>query len=325
MVGGKLILAAAVLGTMGTVAEAQQQKGAAMQSPRQALLEMLSGREEDFKKHLTLEVQEKLGDALKSAPPGNNPVQVMNDAKTAGGDNLQSFDTGPILFSFNNPQRNERLEVRIDGDEIHGDEDDMQLSLHALRSGADQEVPVGIRLALAWRQQQGIWRVNAVTVSATVPVGDPRILDKSWWIPPAIGPVGGSGSAAPAATPTPAVAKMTPARSVRLIGIAEGVYSKKHPDVGYTCLLSELVNIGKGLDNGESYTFIDPEFADGVYNGYKFVLRGCIGRPAKTFQITAEPVSGAGKAYCTDTSLELRASDDGRGLSCIASGKPVRR
>jgi hypothetical protein len=297
-----------------------------MQSPRQALLEMLSGRDEDFKKHLTVEVQEKLGDWLKTAAPGSaNPIQAMNQARAAGGDNLQTFDDGPIFFSLNNPQRNERLEVRIDGDELHGDQDEMQLSLHALRNGVEQEVPVRIRLALAWKQQQGIWRVNAITMSATVPVGDPRILDKSWWVPPAIGTIGAAATPDATSTPANAVPKMTPMRSVRLIGIAEGVYSKKHPDIGYTCLLSELVNIGKGLDNGESYTFLDPEFAGGVYNGYKFVLRGCIGKPAKSFQITAEPVSGAGKAYCTDTSMELRASDDGRGSSCMSSGKPVRR
>lgn len=325
MVGGKLILVAAVVGAMGIVLESQQQKTPALQSPRQAVLEMFSGREEDFKKHLTLEVQEKLGDFLKSAAPGSaNPIQAMSQAKAAGGDNLQSFDAGPILFSFNNPQRNERLEVRVDGDELHGDENDMQLSLHALRNGAEQDVPMGIRLALAWKQQDGIWRLNAFTVSATIPVGNPRILDKSWWVPPAIGPIAGP---APAATPEPAnaPAKMSPARSVRLIGIAEGVYSKKHPEIGYTCLLSELVNIGKGLDNGETYQFMDPEFADGVYNGYKFVLRGCIGKPAKSFRVTAEPVSGVGKAYCTDTSLELRAADDGHAASCLASGRPVRQ
>lgn len=321
MVGGKLIFIAAVVGAMGIVSQSQQKT---VQSPRQAILEMLSGREEDFKKHLTLEVQEKLGDLLKSAAPGSaSPIQAMSQAKAAGGDNLQTFDDGPILFSFNNPQRNERLEVRVDGDDLDGDEDDMRLSLHALRNGREQDVPVGIRLALAWKQQAGIWRLNAFTISATLPVGDPRILDKSWWVPPAIGPIGGSGTAVSAASPTSAVPKITPARSVRLIAVAEGVYSKKHPDIGYTCLLSDLVNIGKGLNNGETYTFIDPEFADGVYNGYKFVLRRCIGKPARSFQVTAEPLSGVGKAYCEDTSLELRAADDGKGASCVASGRPV--
>jgi len=118
---------------------------------------------------------------------------------------------------------------------------------------------------------------------------------------------------------------MSAARSVRLIGVAEGVYSRKHPDIGFTCLLSDLVNIGKGLDNGEPYTFMDPEFADGIYNGYKFVLRRCIGKPAKSFQVTAEPLSGVGKAYCLDTSFELRAADDGKEASCLASGRPVRQ
>jgi hypothetical protein len=202
----------------------------------------------------------------------------------------------------------------------------MQLSLHSVRNGVDQETPIGWRLQLGWKQQQRIWRLNALTVSVSIPVGDPKILDKSTWIPPVISSL---DNASPTPAPTPAAAnappKITPARSVRLIGLAEGFYAKKHPEVGFTCFLSELVNVGRGSENGELYKFMDPEFADGVYNGYRFTLSGCKGKPAKAFQVIAEPLSGSGRAYCSDSTLELRASDDGRGSSCLASGRPVRQ
>jgi hypothetical protein len=119
--------------------------------------------------------------------------------------------------------------------------------------------------------------------------------------------------------------KMPPARSLRLIGLAENIYAQKHPEMGFTCSLAELVEIGKGLEDGEPYKFMDTEFAGGVYGGYRFILSGCSGKTVKAFQITAEPLSGAGRAYCSDQSHELRASEDGRGATCMAAGKFVRQ
>lgn len=306
-------------------AGAQQKTEAPPQSPRQAIIEMLSGGDEAFKKHLTVEVQAKVNEVFKdAAPPGSNPLQAVAAAKAMGGDHLETFEAGPILFSFNNAQQHERLEIRIDSDETRGDEDDMQLSLHSVRNGVDLDTPVGWRLQLGWKQQQGIWRLNTLTVSVSMPVGDPRILDKSSWIPPAISDMADSASgSAPAPAPTDATPRMSPARSVRLIGLAEGFYAKKHPEVGFTCFLSELVNVGRGSENGEPYKFMDPEFANGVYNGYRFALSGCAGKPVKSFRVTAEPLSGSGRAYCSDSTLELRASDDGHAATCLASGKAV--
>ena len=320
-----LVRATVVAGILSCAGTAQQ-KTEAPQSARQALIEMFFGGDEAFKKHLTIEVQAKVSESLKAAaPPGSNPLQALTTAKAMGGDNFESFAAGPILFSFNNPQRHERLEIRVDSDEIRGDEDNMQLSLHAVRNGVDQDTPIGLRLELAWKQQQGVWRLNNLMVSVNLPVGDPRILDKSTWIPPVISSLG-EAKPAPAPTPDPnAPPKISPARSVRLIGLAEGFYAKKHPDIGFTCFLRELVNVGRGSDNGEVYKFIDPEFADGTYNGYKFTLSGCTGKPVKAFKVTAEPLNGSGRAYCSDASLELRASEDGRGSSCLAAGKLVRQ
>jgi hypothetical protein len=119
--------------------------------------------------------------------------------------------------------------------------------------------------------------------------------------------------------------KMTPVRAVRLIGLAEDIYAQKHPGTGFTCFLSELINVGRGFDDGEPYKFMDPEFAQGVYNGYRFSLAGCGGSPVKSFQVTAEPASGAGRAYCSDATHVLRGSDDGNGASCLVSGKIVQR
>jgi hypothetical protein len=118
---------------------------------------------------------------------------------------------------------------------------------------------------------------------------------------------------------------MTPLRAMRMIGMAENIYAQNHPGMGYTCSMADLVNVGKGLDEDGVYKFMDAEFAGGIYNGYRFTLAGCDRKPARAFHVVAEPVAGKGKAYCSDHTNNLRASDDGRGVTCLMSGKVARR
>lgn len=319
---------------LGIFVRAQQPAVVESQSPRQAALEMLAGDEAAFKKHLTIEMQAKL-DALtkNSSAATSNPLQMVWDAKAAGAASMEKFNSGPILVSFNNASEHERLEIHVDGDELRseGQEDIMLLSLHLLRQGEEEDLAFGLRFFLSWKQQLGIWRLNELTVSAHVPIGDPRVLDKSWWAAPPVGPLT-LIAAAPAATvsrvspstaPVDGHSKMSVVRSLRLIGLAENIYADKHPESGFTCSISDLVEIGKGIQDGEPFKFMDPEFAGGVYNGYKFVFSGCLGKPAKTFRIAAEPLSGAGRAYCSDPTHLLRAAEDGHAATCLASGKPV--
>src|SRR6478672_5109462 len=90
------------------------------QSPRQALIEMFSGGEAPFKKHLTLEMQSKLQNLMKSSPDNApNPLLALAGAKSSGANGFQSFDIGPILFAFSNPDEHQRYEVAIDSDEQH--------------------------------------------------------------------------------------------------------------------------------------------------------------------------------------------------------------
>jgi hypothetical protein len=284
---------------------------------------MLSGGEAPFKKHLTLEMQSKLQNMMKgSLDNAPSPFQVLTGANAAGSSQFQSFDIGPILFAFNNPEQHERYEVEIDSDEPRGEEDTMGLSLHLVRNGVEREIPVGLRFVVKLKRQTGIWRLNTVTLSATLPMGDPRILEKSWW-GPALAAVSGSTDDANVAS---AVViderpKMNPLRAVRMIGMAENIYVQRHPGAGYTCSISDLVNIGKGMDEEGMYKFMDAEFAGGLYNGYRFRITGCERAPARVFRVTAEPVGGRGTAYCSDNTNNLRAADDGRGTTCLVSGK----
>jgi len=294
------------------------------QSPRQALIEMLSGGEAPFKKHLTLEMQSKLQNLMKGSPDNApSPLQVLTGAKSSGSNRFQSFDIGPIFFAFTNPEQHERYEIEIDSDEQHGDDDTMALSLHLVRNGVEREIPVGLKIIAKLKRQAGIWRLTAVNLNASLPVGDPRILEKSWWGPTLAAAAAGAGAetSASSAVVIDERPKMNPLRAVRMIGMAENLYAQMHPGAGYTCNLSNLVNIGKGMDEEGMYKFMDAEFADGLYNGYRFTITGCDHAPARVFRVIAEPVAGRGKAYCSDNTNNLRAAEDGRGTTCLVAGK----
>ena len=306
---------------------ASGQRGTRDQSPRQALIEMLSGGEAPFKKHLTLEMQSKLQNLMKgSHDNAPNPFLALTGAKSSGVNGFQSFDIGPILFAFSNPDEHERYEVDIDSDEQRGEEDTMGLSLHLVRNGVEREIPVGLKILAKLKRQAGIWRLTAVNLNASLPVGDPRMLEKSWWEPTLAALAGTSDeTAAASAVVIDERPKMNPLRAVRMIGMAENLYAQMHPGAGYTCNLSNLVNIGKGMDEEGMYKFMDAEFAGGLYNGYKFTLTGCERAPAKMFRVVAEPVAGRGKAYCSDNTNNLRTADDGRGSTCLVAGKIARK
>jgi hypothetical protein len=306
---------------------ASGQRGTRDQSPRQALIEMLSGGEAPFKKHLTVEMQSKLQNLMKgSLDNAPNPLLALTGAKSSGGSGFQSFDIGPILFAFSNPDEHERYEVEIDSDEQRGEEATMGLSLHLVRNGVEREIPVGLKILAKLKRQAGIWRLTTVNLNASLPVGDPRMLEKSWWEPTLAALAGTSDeTAATSAVVIDERPKMNPLRAVRMIGMAENLYAQMHPGAGYTCNLSNLVNIGKGMDEEGMYKFMDAEFAGGLYNGYKFTLTGCERAPAKMFRVVAEPVAGRGKAYCSDNTNNLRAADDGRGSTCLVAGKIARK
>jgi len=312
-----------VLTILACVCGAEQRNSAA-QSPRQAIIEMFSGGETQFRKHLTVEMQRKLEEAMNESS-SSVPLQALTTSKSSVPDHFQAFDLGPILFSFNNPEQHERYEVQIDSEEPRGDEDIMGLSLHLIRNGIEEQIPMAVRFVLNMKQQEGLWRLDAVTLSATLPLGDPRILEKSWWAPALLAASGPKSESSPAAVLVEERPRMTPLRAVRMIGMAEDIFAQNHPGIGYTCNMADLVNVGKGLDENGVYKFMDAEFSGGVYNGYRFTLTGCDRKPARSFHVIAEPIAGKGQAYCSDNTKSLRASDDGRGVTCLISGKLARK
>jgi len=293
------------------------------QTARQALIEMVTKGGDAIQKHLTLEVQELLKSAGKP-----NPAMAMFGS--LGGDkNLQGFETGDILFTYgDSPQA--RYEVHVDNDDLAGDEASLSLSLHNFRDGKEQEESLGLFMSshftVSMKLQQNVWRLSKISIAAEIPVGDAKFFEKTFLKPDtALAYTGtpatvsdvhtefvvhpGEGENSPAA-----VALMEPKQVVTMLALAETMFARMHPDEGFTCSLSELTEMSKMMG-------LDQQVNSGTYNGYRFALAGCEGKPAGSFQVTAEPTAAkpGAKSFCTDATQNVRVSDDARG--CLSSGK----
>ncbi len=100
-----------------------------------------------------------------------------------------------------------------------------------------------------------------------------------------------------------------------MIGMMEYTYAQSHPEIGFSCSLSELTQ------NANPF-YGDALITGDVFQGYKLSVTGCQGKPAGSYQVVTEPVAAGGKAFCTDATRNVRVADDGRGSSCLAAGRP---
>jgi len=115
--------------------------------------------------------------------------------------------------------------------------------------------------------------------------------------------------------------KNTILTAVRTLNTAEIAYSQRHPDLGYTCSLSDLSTAWE----------IDTDLHDKGTQGYTFKLN-CSpaqpgGRVAK-YQLLAYPSAGSKKpgtvVYCSDESDVIRISHTDSPEDCLKKGRDLR-
>jgi hypothetical protein len=284
------------------------------QTPRQALIEMISGGQEGAMKHLTIEMQKSLQGDGKNSPIAQ--LATFDQIKAASSD-FQVFETGQVLLSANNPKSNEKFEVHVDSDDLSGDTDNMDISFHQFRDGVEQDIPYAAmlsRFTVGMKKQENIWRLNELSINIKVPVGDPKLLEK-FDTGMGTGMFGGKvamGSAGKQEKPR----ELSPKETITMIAFAESSFARSHPEIGFTCTLSDLAKTNPFS--------LDPRIFTGEpYHGYKFTLSGCQEKPSGSFRLIAEPIvpAAGAEAYCTDATNNIRSSDDGRGSTCLASGK----
>jgi hypothetical protein len=282
----------------GTMLLAQAQRGA--QTPRQALVQILTTG--DILNHLpeaTRAAIEKSGSASSLMLPAMQ-MQAMSKG-------FQVFPAGSVLLSVIQPT-GEKFQVNIDRDELRGDRDDMELSVHGFKNGEEQPLGgVTPRLTLGMMLERGAWRIQQVGFNIAVKLDDPEFLKA----------LQKSGTQHPGMSD-----EITAMSTLRRIVAAERSYRTAHPEHGYTCSLRDLVS-GRGQMASSPAAALDPALASGQSGIYSYTLSGCGSAPSPAFQVLAVPSQAGKRAFCADQTGTLKAASTDAAAECMASGATV--
>jgi hypothetical protein len=277
------------------------------QTARQALIEMFTGKSPDaFVKHLPAAASQAL--LHKGEMPGNSMVQRISTIgrQWTTQEHQQIFDEGPTLLVSEQEEGQQKVktEVDVERDNLMGESDEIEVSIHVYRDGMEEFLPVVPRLIFSMTQEKEIWKLTEATLAAHVPLTDPDYLkgvrkeeDK-------------------------AIEGMASGR-IRMIAAAEVQFASSHPDRGYSCNLTELFSKGDSADAADQ----PPEFSAAGFasdsSGYHFSLTDCDGTPALRFHATAVPAEADSgmKAFCADESGKVRFEVNGKGSSCLTRGQ----
>jgi hypothetical protein len=309
----------------GTTAGAPQ---AAPQTARQALLEMFFSKTPGtLVKHLPMATRtalEKSG-ALTSL----QQYATMASQLQTQGQNVQTYETGSVLLSGENPQTGEKVEITVENDALRGDQDDIEVSFQMYKNGAAQKGPFMPQITFSMKQEGQVWTLNEISVTLHLPLADPDFLKA---ITEKMTPQAGTARATGTFVPRSEVSVQAGGSdaiviaAMRTILTAEVTYATSYPMVGYSCTLSDLDGFGGGTPNEHQAMLINSGLASGKRYGFVFALSGCGGTPATSFHLTAAPNGNSygRKAFCADQSGVIRSSSDGNPATCMASGTPAQ-
>jgi len=300
------------------------------QTARQALVEMFFSKTPGtFEKHLPQATRA----AMRKAGAGSGPSKLegfsaLISQLAAHGQQLQTFDAGPMLMSIEDPQTHAKFEITVERDDLRADEDEIELSFHGYKDGETQTAGTKVRLTFTMKQEADSWRLNEIMVAVGVSLTDPAFLKAMETGMKAAS----QGSAQYSANAPSTLAGMSAANEasavagVRTFNTAEISYAATYSGHGFTCALSDLGGMGGGVPSEHQAMLIDPRLAAGRKNGYLFALSGCDGNPATRYRISAAPAdpSSGTRAFCSDESAVIRFSPDGKAASCLSMGKPLQ-
>lgn len=327
MMGKSWLLALILTGAVPFSAAAD---AAVPQTARQALIEMFfSPTPGTLEKHLP----EVTRAAIKKAQAGSGtsrltPYAMLTNLMQTQGQQLQTFETGPTLMSFEASQQHSKFEIMVEREERKGDEDRMELSFHAYKDGEPQTAGVRPHVTFTMQQEAGVWRLYEVLVALNVSLTDPDLL-KAIGNPARPMATSDDSSQVQAVSNSSAMRAGNEASAVsalRTLMIAQTSYATLYPARGYTCSLSDLGGMGGTDRNEHQAMLIDPRLASGKKSDYRFTFSGCEGNPATTFNVTAVPAeAGMGmRTFCSDQSGVIRFSNDSNPASCMGAGKPLQ-
>lgn len=270
------------------------------QTARQAVLEMFFSKlPKAFERHLPENAMATFGKtdsgliSMFNAQVASIQQQVMN-----GRQHVETFEAGPLLLVSDTSEGNhqQRIEVAVDRDDLSGDQDQIELSLHVYKDGVIDRMPVLPNLILDMREEKNIWRLSEITLAVHVPLSDPDYV---------------KGIAEDMRKTHQRMAEYQAIASLRAMRAAETAHQKTSSG-GYICNIADL---GRGLDVAGAAEL-------GLKPSYVYKITDC---SSSSFHITAEPAKDgpARRALCIDESGTPRFSEDAKGSTCISSGKSI--
>ena len=304
-----LVCAIGLAASMRLVGQALPAPVKPPQTARQALIEMFLGKTPDaFVKHLPNAAKDAL--VSKGETPESSMVQRISliGRQLSAQGHVDTFDDGPTLLVSEQEEGKEklRIEVNVEHDSFTGDNDEIDLSIHAYRDGQPEFLPVIPRLMFYMMQENEVWKLSEATVAAHVPLTDPEYL---------------KGVRKKVNENNENMAQVR----ISMLAASEARYMGQHPNHGFTCNLSDLSPKPALIPGQPDYTAV-PAFG-GESPGYRLEITGCDGTPATKFKITATPLdSDAGmKAFCSDESRTVRFDLSGSGTACLSQGQPINK
>lgn len=279
------------------------------QTARQALIEMFLGKgDNDLTKHLPDAARKALirkGETAESSFVLR--IATVGRSVAAQGQHIETFDVGPNILITDQPGQHERLEVAVEHDSLLGEQDEIELSVHLYKDGQEQTLPVIPRLIFTLKQEKEIWKLTEVTVAGHIPLTDPDYLKQL------------------RKEQDEANERMIQMR-VSIIAAAQKTYAAAHPEAGYICTLQGL---GSALSSQASEPgaapMMDPGQGSEEWNGYRFSLSGCQGKPSSRYQLTAVPIDPESEAhtFCADESGKVKFVTGGKPSTCFSSGQDL--
>jgi hypothetical protein len=80
------------------------------------------------------------------------------------------------VLTIDEKEAQRKMEVIVERDDLAGDDDEIELSVHPYVNGKPQPLPVRPRIVLSMEQEKEVWKLNEVTVAMHVPLSDPDFL-----------------------------------------------------------------------------------------------------------------------------------------------------
>jgi hypothetical protein len=276
------------------------------QTARQAVLEMLFGKTPNaFQKHLPENALDIIGKTdIGLLGMFSQQISIMQRQALSENKQLETFDAGPFLLVSETLQGRQqvRTEIAVDRDDLSGDDDQIELSLNIYKDGILDRLPVVPNLILDMKEEKHIWRLNQLTLAIHIPLSDPDYV---------------KGIAEDMRKTRQRMAEYGAMTSLQTLKALEASVQKKTST--YTCNLTEL---GKGWEAVPG-SDVNGEEGPNSRKDYVFKIADC---SSSSFHIVAEPAKNgpARRALCIDDAGTTLFSDDGKGASCISSGRPVK-